>query len=495
MIRSRLAPIGVILALITFAPLAFAQTKRPNVVIILADDLGSADLGCYGSTFYETPNLDRLATQGIRFTNSYSSCQVCSPARASLMTGQFPARVGLTNYIPGSTRGKLIPAPFLDHLPLELPNLPRTLHDAGYATWHLGKWHLGNKDFSPAAHGFDVTIGTEVKGGKRSNFSPFHLEGLEDGTEGKFITDALADAAIKLIQDNKDKPFYLNLWTYAPHVPIQSPPELIEKYKAKAKAMGLDENALRKDENFPIENKRNQRVTRRLVQSNPVYAGMIENLDTNIGRVLKAIDDAGQADNTIVIFASDNGGLSTAEGSPTVNGPFSQGKGWMYEGGIRVPLIVRWPGQIKAGTTSDTPVVTADYFPTLLDATGVARPANAKFDGVSFLPVLKDPAAPLQRDAIYWHYPHYGNQGGSPAAAVREGDWKLIELFEGPRFELYNVKADLGEKNDLAASEPQRVEKLKTMLETWQKEVGAKFPTPNPDFGKAVTKAATREER
>ncbi|HTL28713.1 MAG TPA: sulfatase [Tepidisphaeraceae bacterium] len=466
---------------------AAATVQRPNILFILCDDLGWKDLGCYGSSFYETPNLDRLAKEGMRFTQAYAACPVCSPTRASLLSGEYPARVGVTDYIPGGAKGKLLPAEFLHHLPLGSARLPLMLHDAGYTTWHVGKWHLGGKGFYPTDQGFDVNVGG-CEWGRPMNgyFSPWNNPTLENGKPGDFLTDKLTDESIKLIKANKDKPFFLQYWSYAPHTPIQAPKELVKKYEEKAKRLGLDPKAgLVEGELFPTINKKEKHVIRRVVQSDPVYAAMIENLDTNIGRLLKAIEETGQADNTLVIFSSDNGGLATAEGSPTSNLPLRDGKGWMYEGGIREPLIVRWPGVVKAGTTTDVPITTPDFYPTLTEAVGGKLDKNATLDGVSFLPVLKG-AEHLDREVMYWHYPHYGNQGGTPTGGIRVGDWKLIQFFEDNHVELYNLREDPEEQHNRGSTEIDRVAKMRTLLLDWQQKIGAKTPKPNPDFSKAT---------
>jgi len=309
------------------------------------DDLGWKDLGCYGSPFYETPNLDRLARSGMRFTDAYAAAPVCSPTRASIMSGKYPARVGLTNFIGGGAKGRLIDAPYIDHLPLDETSLAAALRAGGYATWHVGKWHLGGAPYHPDRHGFDVN-----KGGchwgmpKHGYFSPWKIPTLDDGPEGAYLTDRLTDEAVTLIRTNDGRPFFLNLCYYAVHVPIQAKREKTEKFAAKARAAGLDTlETFREGDVFPCEHKKDKRIMRRLVQSDPAYAAMIESVDENIGRLLAAVEEAGQAENTVVIFTSDNGGLATAEGSPTCNAPLAEGKGWMYEGGTREPLIVRWP--------------------------------------------------------------------------------------------------------------------------------------------------------
>lgn len=456
---------------------------RPNFIFILIDDMGWRDLSCYGSTFYETPNLDRLAAEGMRFTEAYAACPVCSPTRASILTGKYPATVGVTNWIGGKTKGKLIDAPYIDHLPLEEKSLARALKEGGYNTWHVGKWHLGDRPYYPDKHGFDVNIGGCSWGNPHNGyFSPWGIETLEDGPEGEYLTDRLTDEAIKLIEENEGKPFYLNLWYYTVHTPIQAKQEYIEKYEAKARAMGLDKvKTFEEGEYFPCEHKKHLRVKRRLVQSDPVYAAMIHILDENIGRLLKALDKAGQADNTVIIFTSDNGGLSTAEGSPTCNAPLNEGKGWMYEGGTREPLIVKWPGVTEPGSLCSVPVTSPDFYPTILEMAGLPLIPEQHVDGVSFVPLLKG-ADHLDREAIYWHYPHYGNQGGTPGSSIRMGDYKLIEFFEDGRLELYNLREDIKEEHNLVDEEPERAREMQKMLAEWRRRVEAKIPEPNPDY-------------
>lgn len=471
------------------APRAAAPAP-PNVVFILLDDLGYRDFACYGSTFYETPNLDRLAAQGMRFTQAYAACPVCSPTRASLLTGQYPARVGVTDWIGGNARGKLVDAPYTHYLPLEQTTLAETLRHARYQTWHVGKWHLGGKDYWPTRHGFDANVGGFAAGHPASYFSPYKNPNLPDGPKGEYLTDRLTDETLRLIKDRDPaRPFFLNLWHYAVHTPIQSPPALVAKYEKKARDMGLaDVQALVAGEHFPTVNKADKFVARRRIQSDPAYAAMVENVDHNIGRLLNALDDAGLADNTLVIVTSDNGGVSTAEGSPTSNAPLRDGKGWLYEGGIREPLLVRWPGHVRPNSTCDTPVTSPDFYPTLLHAAGLPPLPQQHADGVDLTPVLEH-TGPIARDALFWHYPHYGNQGGTPASAIRSGDWKLIEFFEDNHVELYNLQDDPGESHDLAKSQPDRAREMQGKLAAWRQSVNAKLPTPNPDYGKPVKSA------
>jgi|UniRef100_UPI00404B8261 arylsulfatase A-like enzyme len=456
---------------------------QPNILFILIDDLGWRDLTCYGSSFYETPNLDLLATGGMRFTDAYASCPVCSPTRASLMTGKYPARVGVTNFIGGHSVGKLLDVPYMHHLPMNERSIATALRDGGYQTWHIGKWHLGNGLTYPKKHGFDVNIGGCGWGMPNNGyFSPWGIETMPDGPEGQYLTDAIGDAAVKQIRErDRSRPFFLNLWHYAVHTPIQAPESLVVKYRQKAARLGLrDEDALEEGEFFPSQHIRHLRVQRRRFQSHATYAAMIESLDTSIGRVLDTLESEGIADDTLVVFTSDNGGLATAEGSPTCNAPLSEGKGWMYEGGNRVCQIARWPGRIAAGSECATPTTSPDWYPTLLEAAGLPLDPEQHVDGISLLPLLKGDA--MERGPIFWHYPHYPNQGGAPAASVRDGDWKLIEFFEDGHLELYNLREDIGEDRDLTTSDPVRLEVMADQLHTWQREIEAIIPRPNPHY-------------
>ena len=455
---------------------------KPNFVFILIDDLGWMDLGCYGSSFYETPNLDRLAREGMRFTDAYAACPVCSPTRASILSGKYPATVQVTNYIPGAAKGKLLSAPYLHYLPLEEKTLASALRDGGYATWHVGKWHLGKRPYWPQHHGFDVNVGGWSAGSPKSYFSPYQNPMLPDGPDGEYLPDRLTDEAIRLIEGSDGKPFFLNLWYYLVHNPIQPKAEKLAKYQAKAAALGLaDKDPFEEGEHFPCEHKKDKRVIRRLFQSDPGYAGMVESLDENVARLLAALEEAGVADNTVVVFTSDNGGLATSEGSPTSNAPLAEGKGWMYEGGTREPLIVAWPGVTRPGSLCDVPVTSPDFYPTFLEIAGLEPLPDQHTDGVSVAGLLRGEAE-LEREAIFWHYPHYGNQGGTPGCSVRSGDFKLIEFFENRHVELYDLREDIGEDHDLAAAEPDRAAHMRAMLHDWLERVGAKIPQPNPDY-------------
>ncbi len=465
---------------------------KPNILMILIDDLGWRDLTCYGSSFYETPNLDQLAADGLLFTDAYASCPVCSPTRASIMTGKYPAHVGITNYIKGMETGKLMAVDYLGYLPLEEKSVASALRDGGYQTWHVGKWHLGDHNFYPEAHGFDKNVAGQHWGmPKHGYFSPYGMENLSDGPDGEYLTDRITDEAIALIENREaDKPFFLNMSHYAVHTPIQAPADLIKKYEQKAKDLGLDkQEAIIQGEHFPCVHKIDQHVQRRIIQSDPAYAAMVENLDTNIGRLLQAIKDAGEEENTLVMFTADNGGLATAEGSPTCNAPLVEGKGWMYEGGTRVCQIAKWPARITAGTKTDVPVTSTDFYATFLEAANLPLIPEQHSDGVSLMPVL-DGAESLARESIFWHYPHYGNQGGTPGASIRSGDWKLIEFYEDNHLELYNLRDDISEEHNLIEQESERASAMHKELDEWRISVEAKIPERNPDWEAVVKPGA-----
>jgi arylsulfatase A-like enzyme len=453
--------------------------RRPNIVLILVDDLGWADLGCYGSTFHETPNLDRLAAEGALFTDAYAASPVCSPTRASLLTGKYPSTVGVTQYIGGHGVGRLADVPYFGGLPTQEYSLARALRAGGYRTWHVGKWHLGPRRCWPDQHGFDVNIGGCEWGHPKSYVSPYACPTLEDGPDGEYLTDRLTNEAIRLIEADDDRPFFLNLWHYAVHIPIDAPADLVEKYRRKAADTGLDRvDPFEVGEPMGAWHQRHARITRRTVQSDPAYAAMIENLDTNVGRLLDALERTGKADDTVVIFTSDNGGLSTAEGSPTSNAPLSEGKGWLAEGGVREPFLVRWPGVVPSGRRVAEPITSPDLYPTLLAIAGLdARPAQ-HVDGVDVSPTLR--GEPFERGPIYFHYPHYSNQGGRPASAIREGRWKLIHDWETGSSTLFDLAEDIGEADDRAAAEPETVDRLEAALLDWVATSPAVVPPPNP---------------
>jgi arylsulfatase A-like enzyme len=444
---------------------------------MLADDLGWKDLGCTGSTFYETPNLDRLAAKGARFTQAYSACQVCSPTRAAIYTGKFPARTGITDFIGAAQperwkrATRMLPASYKTNLDLEEVTVAEAFKEAGYKTFFAGKWHLGEEPYWPEHQGFDVNRGGGRAGHPPSYFSPYKLPNLPDGPNGEHLPARLAEETRQFIEANAKGPFLVVLSFYSVHTPLMCPPELEEKYKKKAARLGAEE--------WGQEGERKVRLT----QSHAVYAGMIESMDTAAGVVLDTLDRLKLSDNTLVIFTSDNGGLSTSEGSPTSNAPLRGGKGWFYEGGIRVPLLMRFPSTIPAGSKFDAPVISTDLYPTFLELAGLALRPKQHVDGLSVAPLFRGKAK-LDRDALYWHYPHYGNQGGFPGSAMRAGDWKLIQRAEENAYELYNLRNDPSETKNLSQQEARRTKRLAARLKEWQQDVGAKFPSPKPETAK-----------
>jgi arylsulfatase A-like enzyme len=459
--------------------LAAKEPAPPNVVLFLVDDLGWRDLGCFGSTFYETPNVDHLAATGMRFTQAYAACPVCSPTRASILTGKYPQRAGVTDYIAvnrsnqpekWSRRTRLLPAPYSDRLALSETTLAEALKQAGYATFFAGKWHLGPQGYYPEDQGFDVNKGGLEWGapsaGKRY-FSPYGNPKLPDGPPGEHLPARLAAETAAFISAHRERPFLAYLSFYSVHVPLMAREDLLHKYEAKAKKLQLADPAWGTE--------RGQKV--RLVQNLPVYAAMVEAMDQAVGTVLHKLDELDLADRTIVIFMSDNGGLATSEGHPTSNLPLRAGKGWLYEGGIREPMIIRAPGTTKPGTTCDTPVISTDFFPSILELCGHSVTSGQQIDGRSFVPLLKGES--LNRGPIFWHYPHYGNQGGAPSGAVRDGDWKLIEWYEDGARELFNIREDIGEHRNRAAEMPDKVRDLAAKLDAWRHTVGAIMPTLN----------------
>ena len=436
----------------------------PNFVFILIDDMGYRDLGCYGSTFYETPNIDRFAAQSMRFTNAYAACPVCSPTRASILTGKYPARLHLTDWIPGRPQwpaARLLTPSFQQQLPLDQVTIPQALKPLGYASASIGKWHLGGPPFYPDKHGFDLNVAGTEKGQPASYFGPFDLPNLKGGSKDEYLTDRLTEEACRFIEGNRQRPFFLYLPEFAVHLPEQAKAAAIDRFRAKADA--------------------------RNPQHDPVYAAMISSLDENVGRILAKLDELRLADRTIVIFMSDNGGL-VYEGRNkepvTSNLPLRAGKGHLYEGGIREPMMVRWPGVTKPGSLCEIPLSSIDFFPTILQMAGAKPPANHAIDGRSFVPLLKQ-SGPLHREALFWHYPHYSNQGGVPGGAVRAGDYKLIEFYEDGRLELYNLANDIGESRNLASTDPSRARRLHHALEAWRRSVNAAMPTPNPQYDPA----------
>lgn len=459
-----------------------SKTVQPNILFILVDDLGWADLGYTGSQFHETPNVDQLAASGMVFNDAYAASPVCSPSRAAIMTGKYPARLNLTDYIPGNRHygphknQKLASHPFKLQLDLEEYTLAEAFKDAGYATFFAGKWHIGEEEkYYPHHQGFDLNKGGNNTGHPAGGyFSPYKNPQLVDGNEGEYLTDRLTDETIKFIKDNKAQPFFAYLSFYTVHLPMQGKPEKVEKYRHKRSEMNYSGEAfIKQGETYHKQ-----------WQNRPHYGAMVESMDENVGRLLQVLEQENLTENTMVVFTSDNGGMSTSNRTdhiPTTNLPLRAGKGYLYEGGIREPLIFYWHGKIEAGSTTDFPATGTDFYPTLLDVAGIELKPRQHKDGISLKPLLE--GRNMDERPMYWHYPHYsGGLGGRPSGAVRVGDYKLIEFFEDGRLELYNLKNDIKEEIDLAKSQHEKAEELKRLLHQWRKDVGAQMPFPNPAY-------------
>jgi len=479
-----------------------SAADKPNVVFILADDLGWRDLGCYGSTFHRTPNIDALARRGVRFTQAYAANPLCSPTRASIMTGLYPARIGITapachlkeevfeerlqEQAPSTV--KALSAISATRLKQEYFTLAEALKEAGYRAGHFGKWHLGHEPYDPLHQGFDVDFPHWPGPGPAGSYiAPWKFpEDLLTGQPGEHIEDRVCAEAVKFIRDNKDRPFFLNYWCFSVHSPWDGKPELIEKYRAAA------------DPKDP--------------QHNPVYGAMVQSLDEAVGRVVQTVDELGLADRTIFVFFSDNGGVNWLDDAmrtrfhmdapPTSNLPLRGGKATVYEGGTREPCIVVWPGVTKPGATSDAMLQSIDFYPTLLEMVGLRPRPGLKLDGVSFTTALR--GGPSQRETVFCHFPHVGVDRLGPAAYVRRGDWKLIRRFcdgeaGADRYELYNLRDDPGESNDLAAQMPDKVKELSALIDAFLQDTRAVVPKPNPAYSPpdrwAAGKDATLELR
>ncbi len=415
----------------------------------------------------------------MRFTDGYAANPVCSPTRYSVQTGRYPTRAGLTNWLPGVRAERFQEAPLALQMELAETTLAEALKPAGYRTAFVGKWHLGEEaKYWPEAQGYDVNLAGWSMGRPTSYFSPYKNPRLEDGPAGEHLTERLATETLRLLEKFKSdgRPFFIQHSFYDVHTPLQARPALIEKYRAKATRLGLKDKFIEEPQYY-VSAKGPRQV--RNIQSHAIYAAMVEEMDTAAGRILRKLDELGLAENTLVIFTSDNGGLSTAEGAPTSNLPLRGGKGWLYEGGIREPWLIRLPGAARNGQASATPIMSIDIFPTALAAAGVPVPAGLKIDGVNLVPHLRGEPAP-ERAALYWHYPHYGNQGGFPGGAIRMGEWKLVENYETGSVALYNLSDDLGEHHDLSAAEPARVATRRARLHEWYRETGAKFLRAKP---------------
>jgi arylsulfatase A-like enzyme len=439
-----------------------AADAPPNIIVMLIDDMGWTDLGCYGSRYYETPHIDQLAKEGMRFTQAYSACTVCSPTRAAMMTGKAPARLHITDWIAGHVpaNGRLKIPDWTMHLPLEEETLAERLKTRGYATASIGKWHLGNEEFYPMKQGFDENIGGTHGGSPPSYFSPYKIATLPNGPKDEFLSDRLTNEAVKFIEKNKAKPFYVYLPHYGVHTPLMGKPEVIAKYQAKRAVGG---------------------------HSNPVYAALVESVDDSVGTLRTKLKELSLDLNTIFIFTSDNGGLSGSVSpngwsrGPTDNSPARLGKGSAYEGGVHIPLIFSWPGKVKPGSTCDVPVITYDHVPTLLEATQTPLKEKQIVDGESLIPLLTETGT-LKRQAIYWHYPHYHPGSATPYGAIREGDWKLIQFYEDNHVELYNLKLDAGEVDNRAPHDSVRALQLRDKLQAWLKDTDAQIPERNPKY-------------
>jgi len=483
------------------------KADKPNVIFFLVDDLGWSDLGCYGSSFYETPNIDSFAREGVRFTAAYSACHVSSPTRASILTGKYPATLHLTDWLPGRpdnpTQMLAVP-PFNKHLPYEEITLAEALKGFGYTTGIYGKWHLGDDPSTPLAHGFDVRVPQGEFG--RRYYAPFDIKGL-DCKEGDYLTDRLTDEALAFIENNKERPFFLYLSHFAVHNPLEGRKDLVQKYKEKLAGMPAQETRpyvlegnpddpdpfspeeavmlLQKKEYEGFYDLPNRMIKIKQHQDNEIYAAMVESMDESLGRVIARVNELGLDDNTIIIFFSDNGGRAngTSSNTSTSNLPLRGGKGWLYEGGIRVPLIVKWPAHKRKGAVCDESVASIDFYPTILEMTGCPLPAEQKVEGVSLVPLLEG-RNKLDREALYWHFPHYSNHGRqSPGGAIRKGDFKLIEYYENNNVQLFNLKEDIGEQKDISGSNPGMVNELRTMLHNWRESVDAQMMEKNPDYG------------
>ncbi len=465
-----------------------SKPERPNFVFILADDLGCMDIGCEGSTFYETPHIDSIANAGMRFTQGYAACQVCSPSRGSIMLGVFPTRHGITDYI-GAPSGeqwkrndRVLPASYSNHLPHARTTVAEALRDTGYRTFFAGKWHLGSEGSLPEDHGFSINKGGHFRGSPPGGyFSPYKNPKLEDGPAGESLPRRLAGETATFIRDNSSRPFFAFLSFYSVHGPIQTTQPLWKKYRDKALLGKPVGERFLVDRTLPV----------RQVQDCPIYAGMMESMDDAVGVVLAALDEVGAADNTVVVFTSDNGGVSSGDAYATSNLPLRGGKGRQWEGGIREPYYIKAPGVANPGSTCDTVVSGIDFFPTIAELAGIDPPQD--IDGISLVPLLKGQSI-SERD-LFWHYPHYGNQGGEPSSIIRRGDWKLIHYWEDGRDELYNVAADIGEQKDQASAEPERAKQMRHRLDQWLKQTDAKLPRANPRFDADKREVQDRQVR
>jgi len=467
--------------------------RRPNVLFILVDDLGAYDLGYTGSNFYETPNVDNLAKTSFVFTNGYAASRVCSPSRASIMTGKFTARHGITDWIGAASGEKwrklnrhdrLLPASYVQHLPFKDITLPEHLQKNDYKTFFAGKWHLGNEGSYPEDHGFDINVGGWEKGSPMGGFfSPWNNPKLKNRVEGENLSMRLAKETVNFFQEYRDSTFFAFLSFYAVHAPIETTQEKWEKYQKKAIEQDISESGFKMERVLPI----------RQVQDNPIYAGLVESMDDAIGLVLQSLQDLGLADNTIVIFTSDNGGVASGDAFSTSNLPLRGGKGYQWEGGIREPFLIQVPWMNGNGKLIDYSAIGTDFYPTILDIIGLELLPDQHVDGLSLKPLLEGKTLPQR--PLYWHYPHYGNQGGEPSSIIREGNWKLIHYWEDGRDELYDLSADPMELNDMSEEIPDVKAKLFKKLNQWLIQNNAKFPELDEEYDRKLAKNRKEEIR
>lgn len=468
----------ILLIIATTGLIGCNHVKQPNVVFILVDDLGWSDLGCYGSTFYDTPHLDRLASQSIRFDNAYAASPVCSPTRAAIMTGRHPVRVGITDWIPGRSLSN-VPDPLLvtpedlHNMPLEEVTMAEVFREHGYRTFFAGKWHLGEtEEYWPLAQGFDENKGGNHRGsptfpGGHGYYSPYGNPCLSDGPEGEYLTDRLTDESIQFIESSGEEPFFLYLAYYTVHTPIQGCIAYDDLFRERSIALpDSGVMAIRPEHDG----------TTRVNQSDYKYASMVRSMDANVGRLMESLKETGKLENTIVVFTSDNGGLSTTwNGGPTSVLPLRAGKGWCYEGGIRVPLLIKYPGITDPGATCNQPAISMDYYPTLLELSGIGERNELHMDGKSLVPFLTDPEKTGDR-MLVWHYPHYHGSAWRPGSAIRYNQWKLVEFYEDQTIELYDLSTDLEERLDISGAYPQLADSLRKQMHHRLQAMDAAYP-------------------
>lgn len=472
----------IVFALVAFASctLAAAADKPVNFVFFLVDDLGWADLGCFGSRFHETPNIDALADSGMKFTSGYAACPVCSPTRASILTGRHPVRVDITDWIPGSSTSRAYNPRFQhvddrNELALEETTIAEVLRNEGYQTFFAGKWHLGGEGFLPTDQGFDINIGGFHVGSPPGGYySPWKNPYLQAEHDQEYLTERLTDESVAFLQNrDSQKPFLLYLSYYNVHTPIQPYKKRLPHFEQKAEELFTT---------AAPDPQQERRGLSRMRQDNAEYASMVAAVDDSVGTILDALKTMKLEDNTVVCFFSDNGGLCTlARIGPTSNLPLRSGKGWLYEGGIREPMIIRAPGLTSPGSVCDQPVFSTDFFPTMLDLAGLQQNPELHADGTSLTPLLKGESS-IDHEPLVWHYPHYHGSTWTPGAAIRDGDWKLIHFYEFDEVELYNLKEDIAEQNDLSKSNPQKTQELQDKLARWQQQMHARMPFANPDY-------------